>query len=90
MSRSSAPAPPLLSLAVGLGRGCCVARVPTGFFPFLAPVHHYGRAVVMFGVPYVYTQSRILKVGLAWRLVALHCLPPHQPRRRRRLLWAVG
>lgn len=27
------------------------------------PVHHYGRAVIMFGVPYVYTQSRILKVG---------------------------
>lgn len=25
-------------------------------------VHHYGRAVIMFGVPYVYTQSRILKV----------------------------
>ena len=24
--------------------------------------HHLGRAVVMFGVPYVYTQSRILKV----------------------------
>ncbi|XP_037227775.1 general transcription and DNA repair factor IIH helicase subunit XPD isoform X2 [Falco rusticolus] len=27
-------------------------------------VHHYGRAVVMFGVPYVYTQSRILKARL--------------------------
>ena len=27
-------------------------------------VHHYGRAVIMFGVPYVYTQSRILKVSL--------------------------
>ena len=26
--------------------------------------HHYGRAVVMFGIPYVYTQSRILKVFL--------------------------
>lgn len=25
-------------------------------------VHHFGRAVIMFGVPYVYTQSRILKV----------------------------
>ena len=37
--------------------------------PSLAPrrptVHHYGRAVIMFGVPYVYTQSRILKVSLA-------------------------
>ena len=26
--------------------------------------HHLGRAVVMFGIPYVYTQSRILKVSL--------------------------
>ena len=26
--------------------------------------HHYGRAVIMFGIPYVYTQSRILKVKL--------------------------
>ena len=25
--------------------------------------HHFGRAVVMVGVPYVYTQSRILKVS---------------------------
>ena len=25
-------------------------------------MHHYGRAVIMFGIPYVYTQSRILKV----------------------------
>ena len=24
--------------------------------------HHLGRAVIMLGVPYVYTQSRILKV----------------------------
>jgi len=24
--------------------------------------HNYGRAVVMFGIPYVYTESRILKV----------------------------
>lgn len=24
--------------------------------------HHFGRAVIMFGIPYVYTQSRILKV----------------------------
>ncbi|XP_064600102.1 general transcription and DNA repair factor IIH helicase subunit XPD-like [Liolophura sinensis] len=28
--------------------------------------HHYGRAVVMFGVPYVYTQSRILKARLEY------------------------
>jgi DNA excision repair protein ERCC-2 len=25
--------------------------------------HHYGRAVIMFGVPYVYTESRILRVS---------------------------
>ncbi|XP_053464236.1 general transcription and DNA repair factor IIH helicase subunit XPD isoform X1 [Nycticebus coucang] len=30
------------------------------------PVHHYGRAVIMFGVPYVYTQSRILKARLEY------------------------
>lgn len=24
--------------------------------------HHYGRAVVMIGIPYVYTESRILRV----------------------------
>jgi DNA excision repair protein ERCC-2 len=28
--------------------------------------HHYGRCVVMFGVPYVYTQSRILKARLEY------------------------
>lgn len=32
----------------------------------LSPVHHYGRAVIMFGVPYVYTQSRILKARLEY------------------------
>ena len=26
--------------------------------------HHYGRAVIMFGVPYVYTESRILKLSI--------------------------
>lgn len=30
--------------------------------------HHYGRAVVIVGVPYVYTQSRILKVNFDNRL----------------------
>ena len=25
--------------------------------------HNYGRAVIMFGIPYVYTESRILRVG---------------------------
>ncbi|XP_041351579.1 general transcription and DNA repair factor IIH helicase subunit XPD-like isoform X2 [Gigantopelta aegis] len=28
--------------------------------------HHFGRAVIMFGVPYVYTQSRILKARLEY------------------------
>ncbi|KAK2161713.1 hypothetical protein LSH36_111g05059 [Paralvinella palmiformis] len=28
--------------------------------------HHYGRAVIMFGVPYVYTQSRILRARLEY------------------------
>lgn len=28
--------------------------------------HHYGRAVILFGVPFQYTESRILKAKLAW------------------------
>ena len=28
--------------------------------------HHLGRAVIMFGIPYVYTQSRILKARLEY------------------------
>jgi DNA excision repair protein ERCC-2 len=28
--------------------------------------HHLGRAVLMFGIPYVYTQSRILKARLEY------------------------
>uniref|UniRef100_A0A671LSR6 General transcription and DNA repair factor IIH helicase subunit XPD n=1 Tax=Sinocyclocheilus anshuiensis TaxID=1608454 RepID=A0A671LSR6_9TELE len=35
-------------------------------FSFQPPVHHYGRAVIVFGVPYVYTQSRILKARLEY------------------------
>lgn len=38
------------------------ALILTEFF-FLFTDHHYGRAVIMFGIPYVYTQSRILKVS---------------------------
>ena len=34
------------------------------FPPSPPPVHHYGRAVIMCGIPYVYTQSRILKVTM--------------------------
>lgn len=28
--------------------------------------HHLGRAVLMFGIPYVYTQSKILKARLEY------------------------
>lgn len=44
-------------------RRVCVFQF-TNFVSRLAfcSVHHFGRAVIMFGVPYVYTQSRILKV----------------------------
>ena len=28
--------------------------------------HHYGRCVIMFGVPYVYTQSRVLRARLEY------------------------
>ena len=28
--------------------------------------HHLGRAVLMFGIPYVYTQSRILRARLEY------------------------
>ncbi len=37
-----------------------VSLYSSGYFHFSD--HHLGRAVIMFGVPYVYTQSRILKV----------------------------
>ena len=33
-------------------------------FTFSCVDHQYGRAVIMFGIPYVYTQSRILKARL--------------------------
>ncbi|XP_034494367.1 general transcription and DNA repair factor IIH helicase subunit XPD isoform X4 [Ailuropoda melanoleuca] len=55
------------------GSGCSCPPPPTPQAqllqprPVLAPpVHHYGRAVIMFGVPYVYTQSRILKARLEY------------------------
>ena len=38
-----------------------------GVYAFVASTdHHLGRAVVMFGVPYVYTQSRILRARLEY------------------------
>ena len=41
---------------------------PPPLLPLLS-ADHYGRAVIMFGIPYVYTQSRILKVSRhMWRV----------------------
>jgi len=37
---------------------CCISM-----YAFVWSDHHYGRAVILFGIPYVYTQSRILKVS---------------------------
>lgn len=48
------------SLFVGLLVGLLLNIIMTPVLFSL--VHHFGRAVIMFGVPYVYTQSRILKV----------------------------
>lgn len=31
--------------------------------------HNYGRAVLMFGIPYQYTESRILKVSVWWCVI---------------------
>ncbi|XP_053908943.1 general transcription and DNA repair factor IIH helicase subunit XPD isoform X3 [Cuculus canorus] len=47
------------------GRGAVLLSVARGkVSEGIDFVHHYGRAVIMFGVPYVYTQSRILKARL--------------------------
>ncbi|KAJ3591231.1 hypothetical protein NHX12_009177 [Muraenolepis orangiensis] len=44
------------------GRGAILLSVARGkVSEGIDFVHHFGRAVIMFGVPYVYTQSRILK-----------------------------
>ncbi|NXX50344.1 ERCC2 helicase, partial [Tricholaema leucomelas] len=49
------------------GRGAILLSVARGkVSEGIDFVHHYGRAVVMFGVPYVYTQSRILKARLEY------------------------
>ncbi|XP_063177665.1 general transcription and DNA repair factor IIH helicase subunit XPD [Chroicocephalus ridibundus] len=49
------------------GRGAILLSVARGkVSEGIDFVHHYGRAVVMFGVPYVYTQSRILKARLQY------------------------
>uniref|UniRef100_A0A8C6TT74 DNA 5'-3' helicase n=1 Tax=Neogobius melanostomus TaxID=47308 RepID=A0A8C6TT74_9GOBI len=49
------------------GRGAILLSVARGkVSEGIDFVHHFGRAVVMFGVPYVYTQSRILKARLEY------------------------
>uniref|UniRef100_A0A668W3E1 General transcription and DNA repair factor IIH helicase subunit XPD n=1 Tax=Oreochromis aureus TaxID=47969 RepID=A0A668W3E1_OREAU len=49
------------------GRGAILLSVARGkVSEGIDFVHHYGRAVLMFGVPYVYTQSRILKARLEY------------------------
>uniref|UniRef100_A0A3Q4HUZ2 DNA 5'-3' helicase n=1 Tax=Neolamprologus brichardi TaxID=32507 RepID=A0A3Q4HUZ2_NEOBR len=48
------------------GRGAILLSVARGKVSEGIDFHHYGRAVIMFGVPYVYTQSRILKARLEY------------------------
>lgn len=49
------------------GRGAILLSVARGkVSEGIDFVHHFGRAVIMFGVPYVYTQSRILKARLEY------------------------
>uniref|UniRef100_A0A2I3G2W3 General transcription and DNA repair factor IIH helicase subunit XPD n=1 Tax=Nomascus leucogenys TaxID=61853 RepID=A0A2I3G2W3_NOMLE len=49
------------------GRGAILLSVARGkVSEGIDFVHHYGRAVIMFGVPYIYTQSRILKARLEY------------------------
>uniref|UniRef100_UPI00358E0210 general transcription and DNA repair factor IIH helicase subunit XPD isoform X2 n=1 Tax=Myxine glutinosa TaxID=7769 RepID=UPI00358E0210 len=49
------------------GRGAILLSVARGkVSEGIDFVHHYGRAVIMFGMPYVYTQSRILKARLEY------------------------
>ena len=42
---------------------------------------HYGRAVVMFGVPYQYTMSRILRWGVGRRRLPQAACPSERTRR---------
>ncbi len=51
--------------ACDMGRGALLLSVARGKVSEGVDFdHHLGRAVVMLGIPYVYTQSRILKVGV--------------------------
>jgi len=54
-------------LACNNGRGAVLLSVARGkVSEGIDFDHHYGRAVVMFGIPYVYTESRILKARLEY------------------------
>ena len=53
---------------------CCAYMLLSGVSVPLVTVHHYGRAVIMFGIPYVYTQSRILKVSFLVKHYAFNWL----------------
>ncbi|XP_002126055.2 general transcription and DNA repair factor IIH helicase subunit XPD-like [Ciona intestinalis] len=49
------------------GRGAVLLSVARGkVSEGIDFTHHHGRAVIMFGIPYVYTQSRILKARLEY------------------------
>ncbi|CAK8693117.1 unnamed protein product [Clavelina lepadiformis] len=53
--------------ACGNGRGAVLLSVARGkVSEGIDFTHHLGRAVIMFGIPYVYTQSRILKARLEY------------------------
>lgn len=53
-------------LACESGRGAVLLSVARGkVSEGIDFDHHYGRAVIMIGIPYQYTESRILKVTLA-------------------------
>lgn len=55
------------SQACDCGRGAVLLAVARGKVSEGVDFdHHYGRAVLMFGIPYVYTQSRILKARLEY------------------------
>ena len=57
-------------LACNNGRGAILLSVARGkVSEGIDFDHNYGRAVLMFGIPYVYTQSRILKVKITITII---------------------
>jgi DNA excision repair protein ERCC-2 len=54
-------------LACDNGRGACLLAVARGKVSEGVDFdHNYGRAVILFGIPYQYTESRILKARLEY------------------------